>query len=645
MEENLRSIFPYETLRRGQLDAIKFISDVFKEGAIGFLHAPTGIGKTIAALTAYFISMRNGREKLVVLTRTKSQAQIYIEELERIRQHVKDNLNFSYVVFRSKKDMCLIARKSARIGKLPYTIFLRVCDSLKKQGRCPYYNNCYRSGVPTTSLINAAEEAKTKGASWRNILKVSISLNVCAYEVARYLAHEADIVIGSYGYIFRPDIREKFLSSLGVTLHDIWLVIDEAHNLPDFIISALSLNLSTLTIEGGLRELRRLGLDSSNYIFNLLTSFQREFLEVANRILSGEVDGRPRLIDVSSLVNMFSKDDILSIKERGEQYISKGLDISSRLFWIAEFLDYLRTLYMADEFITTIESSKTEDGKKYYVLTLQLLDPSFEAVNIFGEIGAAILMSGSLFPIEYYRTILGLGEAELRNKVRELILPSPFPEDAFHIVVDKLCTTKYSERNEKMYSRLAARLKIICAAAPRNKAILVVFPSYELLKKIGLKADIREREIIIETRETEIEYVLDRLKTSRNVIIFSVAGGKLMEGIDYRIERETVLGIIVLVGLPFPEYNDVTRAQEAYYSKKFGGKIGRFLAIIAPAIRKALQAGGRLIRDEKDRGIVFILDRRYVEYGYWRYFPQNWRRFRIFISNEEIVETIKKFFK
>jgi len=249
-------------------------------------------------------------------------------------------------------------------------------------------------------------------------------------------------------------------------------------------------------------------------------------------------------------------------------------------------------------------------------------------------------MSGSLYPLNYFEKILGLSESsDIKDRLRELIIPFPFDPSSFIILVDRICTTKYDMRTDSMYDRIARRLEAI-AESIYDKAVLVVFPSYEILKLITFRTRIVNKNIIIETPRTEIEMVLSELEKNPNSVIFSVAGGKLMEGIDYRLNDKTILSVVVLVGLPFPEWNDVLRAQEKYFSEKFGERDGRFLTIIAPAIRKTIQAGGRLIRDYEDRGLIIILDKRYRDYNYWRYFPPWWRKFRTFSRSTELKEII-----
>ncbi len=635
--------FPYRYYRKGQLESINFIKEVLKERAIGLLHAPTGIGKTIAALVSYLsFKEQNPDAKLVILTRTKSQMFMYVKETERIKR--KKNLSINYVTFRSKKDMCLIALRSEKIKGLPYHAFLKACEVLKRKQKCSFFRKSYDSGMPSDRLVQAAQEVLITGASYLNIVNKASKYGVCPYEIARYLAPQADIVIGSYSYIFNPDVREKFLSTINETLKSIYILIDEAHNLPDYIINALSLSLSIRAIEAAKKELYVSSYEDSEYLVEILDTISEKISEIGDREL-GRKFKSPKIIDPKTISSLYSKKDYLDLRNIGEKIIEMSGEFYTRLIWISDFLEYFKLLSDLDEFITTIELIQLDKGKTDYILSLQLLDPSREAQIIFNEALSAVLMSGSLYPIDYFERVLGLKEKiDIKNRIRELIIPFPFNPDSLLILVDRVCTTKYDMRTDRMFNMIANRIEAISDSIRNNKAILIVFPSYELLKIITFKTRIRDKNMIIETPKTEIEYVLNELKNHPDSIIFCVAGGKLMEGIDYRINDKTLLAAVVMVGLPFPEWNDVIRAQEKYFSKKFGEREGRFLTIISPAIRKTIQAGGRLVRSEEDKGIIVIIDRRYREYDYWKLFPPWWRRFRTFINSEELAEIIRNFF-
>jgi len=162
---SINRYFPYSAFRKGQLDAIKFILEVFRENSIGLLHAPTGIGKTIAALTSYLALLDEKPDaRLIILTRTKSQAFMYIKELNRIRKKI--NLDISYVTFRSKKDMCLLAMRSNKFRSMPYHAFLKACEVLKKRNKCPFFRRSYDRGIPSERLIKASQDVMNIGASY-----------------------------------------------------------------------------------------------------------------------------------------------------------------------------------------------------------------------------------------------------------------------------------------------------------------------------------------------------------------------------------------------------------------------------------------------------------------------------------------------
>ena len=87
--------------------------------------------------------------------------------------------------------------------------------------------------------------------------------------------------------------------------------------------------------------------------------------------------------------------------------------------------------------------------------------------------------------------------------------------------------------------------------------------------------------------------------------LFSVMGGRISEGMDFPAEQ---LEIAVVVGIPYPKPTARQRGLQHYYDLKF--RKGWEYTVEAPTARKLLQSIGRLIRDEKDRGIAVILDRR-----------------------------------
>jgi len=95
------------------------------------------------------------------------------------------------------------------------------------------------------------------------------------------------------------------------------------------------------------------------------------------------------------------------------------------------------------------------------------------------------------------------------------------------------------------------------------------------------------------------------VENSNGAALFSVIGGRISEGMDFPAEQ---LEIAVIVGIPYPKPTARQRGLQRYYDLKFGK--GWEYTVNAPAARKLLQSIGRLIRDENDRGVAVVLDKR-----------------------------------
>ena len=111
--------------------------------------------------------------------------------------------------------------------------------------------------------------------------------------------------------------------------------------------------------------------------------------------------------------------------------------------------------------------------------------------------------------------------------------------------------------------------------------------------------------------------------------LFSVMGGRISEGMDFPAEQ---LEIAVIVGIPYPKPTARQRGLQHYYDIKF--RKGWEYTVEAPTARKLLQSIGRLIRDEKDRGVAVILDRRA---------PRFKRFIRDLNESKNLVDDIKDF--
>jgi DNA excision repair protein ERCC-2 len=123
-----------------------------------------------------------------------------------------------------------------------------------------------------------------------------------------------------------------------------------------------------------------------------------------------------------------------------------------------------------------------------------------------------------------------------------------------------------------------------------------------------------------------------------DLIGFAVMGGAFSEGIDLTGDR-LIGAIIVGVGLPqiclerdiIREHFSSTNAQGFEY------------AYVYPGMNKVLQAAGRVIRTEEDKGIVFLIDERFSRSGYRKLMPSEWTDINWIKNKKDIENTVKDF--
>jgi DNA excision repair protein ERCC-2 len=241
------------------------------------------------------------------------------------------------------------------------------------------------------------------------------------------------------------------------------------------------------------------------------------------------------------------------------------------------------------------------------------MDPGLAAEPL-GRCHSGLHMSGTLAPLEEYRDSLGLSD---RTMMRSF--PSIFPPENRLVLYDPSVSMKYEDRlmDEEMFSGILDKAGEVCRATSRNTAVF--FPSHDLLqravdlglgKAVGRKLFVEERgqaqQDLIETIDLFKE---EGRRNAEGAVLFSVIGGRVSEGIDFP-DRE--LEVAVIIGIPYPKPTAKQKALQYYYDIRFGK--GWDYTVRAPTARRLLQAIGRLIRSEKDRGVAVILDRRAIQF-------------------------------
>ena len=593
-------LFPFKDVRKGQQEFMDDSKKAVEQGRPLIAHAPTGIGKTAAVLTAA-LKARN-KETVFFLTSKQSQHHIAVETVKRMPTHV------SAIDVIAKQSMC--PREESR---LPYPVFEKFCSE-KGQSRCNLFNK---------TMGKVVDKLKGQTRHVEDLVKVCSNYNVCPHKAALSAGKEADVIICDYNYIF-SDIRERIFELLDITLEDTIVIVDEAHNLPDRVRGHLEESINEQILWDA---------------FDLLNGKSSELAAFIKRLHS-EID-RTQIEDTE--VEKSFLDDMIEMALRG------GFGRYEKVEDVIEDLEmHARNLMETDPAATapmrlySFLKSWQVEGKEVFRayennpsrVKVGLLDPSRITAEAFHNISASILMSGTLHPGEMYADLLGVEDPMIRK------YESPFPKENRRIVSVKNLTTAYKERGVKMFQAYANSIADVCNNTPGNVAVF--FPSYEIKNRILDRLELvhLKKDILVEQRDHskgEKRDLVDELKRSDDNLLLGVQGGSLSEGVDY---KNNILSSVIIAGIPFPPPSIELKALQEYYTQKFNKDKGYEYVRIYPALNRVLQAAGRPIRSSEDRTLIILMDKRFNYSSYKNRFPSGFD----YSQKVSLVKECERFF-
>ena len=643
------NLFPYNP-RKNQIAIMQTIKKILNDEEHLVFESGTGSGKTICTITATLEYALENNKKIVYTTRTNAQQRQVILEL---RQICNKNPNLKNKIFgvgiQGRSNMCILARKDSELSSGTSEELSRFCSNIKKKTKvdnkkegCVYYRN-FLDKEKTNQTINWFKETLPTAEEFTRYCE---RRKLCPYEINKILMREAKIVVVPYIYVFDLMIRNMLLDNISTSENDIILVVDEAHNLPDYIRDLYSTQLSSYMLNNCIFEAEKYGdpavLDGKNTISDFCKTLINIINDLRDTYVYGILEdgiryGSPKNVDAFIPAHEFEEEILSRLKitskklheiissliaygEKIQEYRQKeGKLPRSYLHKLGLFLDFWFSLEM-DQYTKLVVDAA---GGKNPRVEAFCLDPSLGA-EIIKHFHSTIHMSGTLEPLEEYRDSLGLPEDT------ELVsYPSPFPEKNRKILFVKDVSTKYDEflKDEKMVTRMGKYISNICNSFPKNT--MVFFPSFNIMSMFKRNDTLNSINRCVYFEEQKMsqaalmELISDFKEHGNNngekAALFSVMGGRISEGMDFPAEQ---LEIVVIVGIPYPKPTARQRALQHYYDLKF--RKGWEYTVEAPAARKILQSIGRLIRDENDRGVAVILDRRATRFKkYIRYLEES----------------------
>ena len=281
-----------------------------------------------------------------------------------------------------------------------------------------------------------------------------------------------------------------------------------------------------------------------------------------------------------------------------------------------------------------IYSQMTEEGQ--FRIRLFCVDPSVNLQKCIDKSNSTIFFSATLLPIGYYKRLLSTDEDNYA-----IYAQSTFAQTLLAFGRD--VSTKYTRRNRKEYEKIADYIGAVTEAQQGN--YMVFFPSYRLMQDVyevfaGKAAD--SCEILMQhsnMKEHEREAFLEEFEKERQgtLVAFCVMGGIFGEGIDLKNDR--LIGAII-VGTGLPQVSDEREILKNYYDER--GLSGFDYAFRYPGMNKVLQAAGRVIRTSEDRGVILLLDERFLQREYGALFPREWEK-RSVCGLPQLREEVSRF--
>jgi DNA excision repair protein ERCC-2 len=610
------------------------INRILKDRKNLVFESGTGSGKTICALSsALEFSLKNNK-KIIYTTRTNAQQRQVIIELREIRNKNKDLENVFGVGMQGRSNMCIVSKENPDLSNGTAEELSKYCSREKKKAKANKKKGCkYYHGFLNEKKNNQAVKwFKENLPTAEEFIEYCSKKQICPYEVNKQLIKESRVVVVPYIYVFDLMIRNMLFDVMGTPEEDMVLVVDEAHNLPDYIRDLYSAELSLYMLDNCIAESEKYGnpsmldgrvtvKDFCKELYDILLDLRDTYVYciLENGIRRGGVKQNDAFIpshefetEILSRFTITSKTlhdivgDLMAYGEKIQEYREKeGKLPRSYLHKLGMFLDFWISLEM-DQYAKLVVDAK--DGKNPRIEAF-CLDPSVGS-DIIHAFHASVHMSGTLEPLEEYRDSMGLSE------FTELVsFPSSFPKNNRKILYVGDVSTKYSDllKDDNVINKMTDYVKDVCNSFPHNT--MIFFPSFNVMSMFRRNGNISKfkRYVYFEEQKMSqsalMELVSDFKEHGNNknssAALFSVMGGRISEGMDFPAEE---LEIAVIVGIPYPKPTARQKGLRRYYDLKFNK--GWEYTVEAPTARKLLQSIGRLIRDENDKGLAVILDSR-----------------------------------
>ena len=588
-DDSLRALgFPHASFRPGQRQLAAAVYKTAEQGRCLLAQAPTGIGKTVGTLFPLLkASPAQGIDKIFYLSAKGSGRKLALDALATIREATPATATPLRVLE-------LVARDKA-------------CEHPDKAchgASCPLASGFYdRLPQARAAAVDAATEkhAALDKAALRDI---ALEHNICPYYLSQDLVRWSDVVIGDYNYYF--DLGGMLHGLASANQWRVGVLVDEAHNMIERARKMYSAELD----QRDLKTLRDPERNLPGPLKNALDRLNRQW-----NALHKEQQSDYQTYDAPAPAFLGALQyAIAGITDYFSDHAAAGIDSDLQRF----YFDALHFSHIADLFDrhSLFDIAKINGRRPAAKLCLRNIVPAPFLAPRFAAAHAVTLFSATLSPWHFYNDMLGLP-----GNTAWIDVPSPFDPAQLSVRLAGHISTRYRHRDDS----LEPIVDLIAAQYRRRPGnYLAFFSSYDYLQKItalfgGRHPDIPLLEQARKMDEAAREQFLERFTQTSAGVGFAVLGGSFAEGIDLPGER-LIGAFIATLGLP--QINPVNEQIMQRMQALFGA--GYDYTYLYPGLQKVVQAAGRVIRTQQDRGVVYLIDDRFSQAGIRSLLPPWW---------------------
>lgn len=618
---SIKSIeFPFD-YREGQRNLVASVYRTILRKKKLFIQAPTGVGKTMATVfpAVKAVGEELG-EKIFYLTAKTITRTVASQAFEILREQ---NLRMKEITLTAKEKICFCDEVVCNPDACPYA-----------KGHFDRVNDAVYELITTTDHMSR-EILEAQAEKWK----------VCPFEMALDVSQWVDAVICDYNYVFDPNAHLKRFFGDGVKGEYLFL-IDEAHNL----VERGRTMYSTSICKEDFLKIKRLVKAGEPKLESSLESCNKILLA-----LKRECDGCQILNSVS---HIYVK--LLTLMTELEDYLEDCKDETVRKEVLEFYFTIRNFLYIHERLDGNylIYSELNEAGNFY--IHLFCVNPAACLQEYMGKGNSTILFSATFLPINYYKRLLSTAKDDYA-----IYAESPFEQKKRLLLLGNDVSTKYTRRGPEMYQKYASYIRKITMAKSGN--YIAFFPSYRFMEDVYEEfcnqSDVQEKEsmsngwtktdttggyvtgeieVLVQSQymtEQEREEFLERFEIVKDhsLIGFCVMGGIFSEGID--LTEDKLIGAMI-IGTGLPQVCLERELLKYYFDNQ--GLNGFDYAYLYPGMNKVLQSAGRVIRTDQDRGVIVLLDDRFMERQCQNVFPREWEDYKV-CNSEGIRGELKRF--